>query len=416
MSESRIPDGDTDAFQVLSCCVSFLGVTVTAICLFHRLVTSDICSFQSLRKISVSKTLVLSLLLDSWIFVAVAGVLTQAVGFSSVGHCSTAIWLCILAYFVTKMMIYFLLLEKVYAVWPNRGSRMTSPLYRFGFLITLGFCIVLGLAIANRKAFHGQAGECMIGFRQNILYGVISFDVFINVVLTALFLIPLRGVVGQSVSLREVTKRNMIAAAISLASSLANVISLTALRGREHAWVCLTSCSVDAVVNALVAFWVTNNSNEANPYNPKVVPVGSPTRAHFHFHNTLVTNGDTTLVTMNDHGQLRPFSIAVTHNSTHSDEDPPPIPSTHAVTAHSNNAIPYPDPAQCSSNNKTCIPGHLELPRFSEPWVEYRPSSALHGDVLIGERSELYRHESGSRISSRFSLSSGFASIINNGH
>jgi hypothetical protein len=213
---------------------------------------------------TISRFWLFFLLINSLFFLVGSSVLLQGVGLTgNPGACNVVQLFCITFYFVTKGAAYSLFLEKVYAVWPNRGSRLTSTAYKVGLVALIGFLSLLALFIYSRETHIRDDGECVIGSGNSVTLIILLVDIGVNVLLTSLFLVPLMRVTLFSPQVRKVAVRNFIASTLCFLSSVANLAALAALHGHEVAWLCVSSCSVDITINAVIAFWVTRPPAES---------------------------------------------------------------------------------------------------------------------------------------------------------
>ncbi|KAG8814860.1 hypothetical protein FRC17_000943, partial [Serendipita sp. 399] len=154
--------------------------------------------------------------------------------------------------------------EKVYVVWPNKGTRWSSKAYRVGFVALFGFVIVLIVMIIGRIAYIREDRQCVIGLQRGSSLTMLLIDLVVNVLLTGMFVWPLWNSHMLSPNLRRVASRTLVASAAALAISATNMTVLTVLHGRELGWICLASCSTDVVVNAMVLFWLTRPGQAAD--------------------------------------------------------------------------------------------------------------------------------------------------------
>lgn len=72
--------------------------------------------------------------------------------------------------------------------------------------------------------------------------------VYVNVLLTALFIYPLIGSTLKSSRLRNTCVKTLIAAAVSLTVSTINIAVLAVFKGHELGWACLGMCGIDVGV------------------------------------------------------------------------------------------------------------------------------------------------------------------------
>ncbi|KAF5311544.1 hypothetical protein D9758_018767 [Tetrapyrgos nigripes] len=109
----------------------------------------------------------------------------------------------------------------------------------------------------------------MIGLKQSVGIGLVIYDLFLNIFMTIMFLWPLCGFwprhtgAKTSPKLREVAKKTLYGATVSLICSAANISILSALGGNELGWVCMSSCVSDVVINAVVLYWISTPPRSA---------------------------------------------------------------------------------------------------------------------------------------------------------
>ncbi|EJD39939.1 hypothetical protein AURDEDRAFT_187166 [Auricularia subglabra TFB-10046 SS5] len=268
--------------RLLSNVVHILGVSVCVFCLARRTASEDFGSVRGLQNISAAKWCVLLVFLDSWFFVALSGLLIDGVGLS-VNHasCELGIVACIAFYAASKVLIYIFLIEKVYIVW-NAGltrPRTQCPIYRLCVLLLAAYAAIIVLMVLFRFA-HLKGSTCVIGLRPAASIALLTYDLFVNVWLTGLFLWPLARTTLINPRLRRVAVRTLAAAAAALTTSTINIVVLAILHGKELGWICLGSCGADVTLNALVLYWVTAPAAQAleasAPPQLKTIASGPP--------------------------------------------------------------------------------------------------------------------------------------------
>jgi len=247
--------------QILSSCIHLLGVSFLSYCLAHRV--PSLSSWRQWTSLTWGRLSVLLLLFDSWLFIFFTGVLVNGVGLSfSHRVCALAIYTCISFYGLTKVLIYGFLVEKMYIVWSagNRIARLSSTAYRICAVVLLGYVAIVVLMVVGQNSWIRQDGICIIGLKHFATIPMISYDLFLNVFLTAMFVWPLRRSNVMIRRLRNVATRTLYGACVSLTTSALNITVLLALGGEEYGWVCLASCVTDVALNALAINWVTATS------------------------------------------------------------------------------------------------------------------------------------------------------------
>ncbi|CZR55834.1 uncharacterized protein PAC_05722 [Phialocephala subalpina] len=217
------------------------------------------------------------------VFIFATAILEHGFGLnSSQGICSSAIWLCLICYMSTKVLIYYFLVEKAYIIRRVQTPRLKSKLYCFNcFGMLLPYCVVVVLNFVYRLAYFKPDGTCMIGMEERAMMPLIIFDAIVNLYLTLLFVLPLRTLYSYKKSpnslLRTVALRSFIGSLATLTSSVVNLTVLMVLKG-EAAWICLMCCNADILFSVLVLHWVTSkDSNGQNSINHSLnlQPIGT---------------------------------------------------------------------------------------------------------------------------------------------
>lgn len=90
---------------------------------------------------------------------------------------------------------------------------------------------------------------------------LIVFEVIVNVYLTLLFIIPLRGLHSYKThanpALNRMAFRSFIGSCATLTTSVVNLTILMVLKG-EPGWICLMCCNADILFCVLVLHWATS--------------------------------------------------------------------------------------------------------------------------------------------------------------
>ncbi|KAJ6581571.1 hypothetical protein B0H19DRAFT_512771 [Mycena capillaripes] len=179
--------------QCLSALIHFLGITVLTHFLSRRLAAENLGSWNALSRLRWPRLCTLIVFLDSWLFLFASGILIFGVGLET--HktgCSAGIYLCIVFYSSSKLLIYAFLIEKVYVVWAVGEKRFRSPVYII-CVITVGlYAGIIALLFFGRiSQFRNGDEACVIGLKSYASIPLLSYDLYINVFLTGLFLWPL---------------------------------------------------------------------------------------------------------------------------------------------------------------------------------------------------------------------------------
>ncbi|KAF2641455.1 hypothetical protein P280DRAFT_450715 [Massarina eburnea CBS 473.64] len=245
------------AGNIISVILQMITFGILAICLTRRI--QYIIRWKTLP---LATWLILVIYIDSTLFVFVTSIITRGIGVNqSQGVCDGGILLCLVCYMTTKILIYYFLVEKAYIIRGSRLPRFKTKLWIFNcFGMLLPYIIVVILNFIFRIAYINEDGVCIIGMEKIAMLPLISFDVVVNVYLTALFVVPLRRLYSYqhdtSHSLRRIAYRSFIGSCATLTSSVVNLTVLMVLLG-EPSWVCLMCCNADILFSVLVLHWVT---------------------------------------------------------------------------------------------------------------------------------------------------------------
>ncbi|THV07285.1 hypothetical protein K435DRAFT_959880 [Dendrothele bispora CBS 962.96] len=250
--------------QVFICSVYFLGLTAVSHCFSRRFANEDVSSWTSIRQISWPRFLILLVFIDSWCFLFASGVVIFGIGLeTSIYTCRSGIFLCIVFYASSKALLYVFLIEKVHVVWSasRQTPRLKSPVYLMGIGTIILYSIVAIVMVVGRVTYIRQEdGICFIGLKFYSSVALLSYDLYITLLLTGLFLWPLLRCNLTNLRIRTVARRTMISSTVALIMSTVNIALLAAYHGNERGWMCLGCCTADIIFNALALFWVTKDA------------------------------------------------------------------------------------------------------------------------------------------------------------
>ncbi|KAJ6511732.1 hypothetical protein DFH09DRAFT_1434727 [Mycena vulgaris] len=260
MAHSMFP---TMGLQALNACLYLIGVTILTFCISRRLLEEDFITNQPLARLSWPRICALLVFVDSYLFIFSTGFLIFGVGLQlNETACAAGINLCVSFYCSSKILIYCFLTEKVYIVWGVGSRRMRSPVYLLCLItVFLYMGIVVALLFGRIKEFRSGDGACVLGLKPAGSIALLSYDLYINILLTGLFMWPLMRSNHVNVRLKRVAHRTLVAAGVALTTSTVNIAVLTIMKGRELGWVCLASCGTDVIFNAGALFWVTGRTS-----------------------------------------------------------------------------------------------------------------------------------------------------------
>ncbi|KAJ7767288.1 hypothetical protein B0H16DRAFT_1716908 [Mycena metata] len=255
MAISLFPSSGVQAFIAAT---QFLGVTILTF-FFSRRVLGEPGSGQTLATLTWPRICILLVFIDSYLFVFTSGILIFGVGLQmNKTACAAGIYICVLFYSSSKVLIYAFLTEKVYIVWDTGRPRFRSPVFLVCIATVFSYVAVIIIMIIGRvEQFRPGDHACVIGLKPTASIPLLSYDLFINILLTTLFLWPLLRSTHSSARLRRVATRTLVASAMALTTSTINIAVLTIMKGRQLGWLCLACCGVDVLCNAAALFWVT---------------------------------------------------------------------------------------------------------------------------------------------------------------
>ncbi|EKG19309.1 hypothetical protein MPH_03172 [Macrophomina phaseolina MS6] len=237
--------------------LSLVTLTILAICITRR-----VEKISKWHRLPITGWLIIIIYFDSFLFVFVTAMFKDVGINESQGICEGAILLCLVCYMSTKIFIYTFLVEKAYIVRGSHKPRLHDKLYIFNaFGLIIPYVAIVILNFVWRIAYINKSGTCIIGMQKKAMLPLITFDVVINVYLTALFIIPLRRLYSYqhntNKALRIMALRTFIGSCATLTSSVVNLTVLMILKG-EPGWICLMCCNADILFSVLVLHWVTS--------------------------------------------------------------------------------------------------------------------------------------------------------------
>ncbi|KAF8309473.1 hypothetical protein DL93DRAFT_2170308 [Clavulina sp. PMI_390] len=293
--------------QALSAVIHFLGTAVLSVCLARRVAFEDLNTLRGWKNLTVARLSLILVFAFSLAFMMSTGILIHGVGLEdTITSCSLAIWSCILLYTTTKLLIYIFLSERVWMVWSNLSAtkaalqsvqaqnrntlaqpnppatpktpsewrtavskRFRNPVSVVCLISLVGYGVVIFLLLASRIAeFRTQDGSCVIGLGRVGSIPLLTYDAYITVLLTALFVWPLRFKKGMSDGLRRLTTRTLIASFAALSTSTVNITVLTVLHGKELGWVMLNALVLDFVTETRLKKLVVSRSERLRGKGP----------------------------------------------------------------------------------------------------------------------------------------------------
>lgn len=344
---------------------TFLSIVVQSIilsCLVSRLVISPLMAANhtqtSLRtrlsRIPLATFWLWLSFLGSWCFVVAVDVLQHGSVLKDAGPCTASIFVCISLYCVSKASIYLFLTERAHIV--RGGTRREDKLYWVNMSLILGIVVLWILCHVFRVVVRTPE-RCVISIGRDVDIPFIIYDFFINIFLTVQFLVPLlqssslrtrvirivdrfRGKQSSTAAaaaessfaghhtpeaerqLYTLARRTFIGGLFCTLVTIANGIQVAIMFGKEDAWLCLTTCSGDVVLNCLILHFITNGRQGTDESVRRASKVDLEARAS-RPKLELRTSSMVMRQAMTDDAQDEPkFKVSVTaHSSTTEVED-----------------------------------------------------------------------------------------------
>ncbi|GAA5867751.1 hypothetical protein JCM3774_003400 [Rhodotorula dairenensis] len=242
------------------------------ICLLSHRITALIAR----RALASSVHLVSVLLLTvsvSFVFISSLLVLGSSPG-RALRVCKASIWLCLVLYSASKLLVYLVLLERLYIVHGNsataRGGRSRSPLYVIGAVLLVLWTGLIFLIVPWKSAqLRGKDGACVLSLRLWTLFPSLAMDCIANLYLSVVFIIPVAR--SRFSEAKRLARTSTIATLASLAVTVCNAIALSILHGKERMFVCLGACALDVTANAVIVYVVTTPRRDRDSTPSRVV-------------------------------------------------------------------------------------------------------------------------------------------------
>ncbi|UPX19266.1 uncharacterized protein EKO05_0009535 [Ascochyta rabiei] len=206
---------------------------------------------------------VLMIYVDSILFVLASSIIVHGLGInSSRSICEAGIFLCLICYMTTKILMYYFLVERAYIARGSLKPRLKTKLWLFNCLfMILPYTVFVVMNFIWRITYIKNKGMCIIGMQKIAMLPLIIFEVVVNIYLTLLFILPLRKLYSYknnvNPKLNRMAFRSLVGSLATLTTSIANLTVLMVLRG-EPGWVCLMCCNADILFCVLVLHWMTS--------------------------------------------------------------------------------------------------------------------------------------------------------------
>lgn len=216
---------------------------------------------------ALAQWIIVIIYIDSGLFVLSAAILLHGFSInSSQSICDGGIFICLVFYMSTKLLIYYFLVERAYVVGGNRQGRFKTKLWLFNCLAMIapyGICVVLQFVF--RISYINKDGMCIIGMQKKAMLPLIIFEVIVNVYLTLLFIIPLRGMLSYQTNanpaLKRMAYRSFFGSVCTLTTAVVNLTVVMILKG-EPAWICFSCCNADVLFCVAVLHWASSKDDK----------------------------------------------------------------------------------------------------------------------------------------------------------
>ncbi|KAL5634510.1 hypothetical protein ACGC1H_002533 [Rhizoctonia solani] len=277
MGAKLLPDPSA-AMLNLSALAYLLGVSAITWCITRTTERYSLLAKKTWTTIPWARICLLLALVVAWLYLTMTGVLLHGAPRQHESHrCSIAIIMCLICYCVNKALVYLCLIERVRAVWNTSQQRWRSPVYLFCLSLLLPVIGTLAGLLIPQATHYVYSGYCIIGISHPSSIFLIAYDIFINLFLTGMFVVPLVRARIRSAWLRTVAIRSIIATLIALLTTSVNCAVAYVLDGREAIWICLGGCAVDIAIGSVALYWALHGPGESSNSEAKGVylyPVG----------------------------------------------------------------------------------------------------------------------------------------------
>ncbi|KAM0748344.1 hypothetical protein T439DRAFT_349640 [Meredithblackwellia eburnea MCA 4105] len=240
-------------------------IYLLALLSLSSMITKRVPSWGKWKQAGPVKWSLLAILVDSCAFIFASALLVLGVGTSSSRlACNAGIWICIFLYSFAKVLITWFLIERVHVVLGGQTPRKESRLYKFNFLVMLGWLAVfIMLCVYHSTHIRVSDQACFIVDSPIATFMGVTVDLCIDIYLSLLFAIPLWKRQFSSPRMKWIAIKSLVAAGVSMSSSVTNLLIFTLLHGRELSWMCLMSCALDTMINATSLFALTASESQA---------------------------------------------------------------------------------------------------------------------------------------------------------
>ncbi|GAB7322850.1 hypothetical protein MBLNU13_g05411t3 [Cladosporium sp. NU13] len=273
------------------------------------------------RSFSFIRILVFLIYTFAITFVATAAILQSGLDLSTLPSCRAAVYICLVFYVGSKVLVQLFLVERAHAVRYRLKRRLQDWMWLVSVaIIVLGFGTIAGVAFAYPFADIGDDFKCRIGVPRKVTVPLIIYDILINVALTAVFVVLLQPLlrfqeqqkaIGMHLaddddktqtktsvphihdrlrstesdieltastsqpisridahpsvnSLKILVYKSLAGAVAIMLPTVINLGLLFRWKGQEQGWLCFTLCTLDVTWNVAVLHYLTVDHREDN--------------------------------------------------------------------------------------------------------------------------------------------------------
>ncbi|QDS70460.1 hypothetical protein FKW77_009935 [Venturia effusa] len=299
VAPAYVPVDSNVLFRTSYTAVSLLCMVTLALMLGSR---AKHLGITNLKSMNLMRFLVIVLYLTAMMFVTSAAIF-QSIGTNQANACFAGSYVCLAFYVLNKAVMYMFLVERAHSIRAPYTSRLKDKVWCFWQLMTgAGF---LGIVLTAFMYPHTKLviGKCEMGLPMAVSVTLLLFDTLINFTLTGVFIWLIRpllafrrtsnpdsksyfrdkfktsfGALRARIPItlaskggpyhQEVTRtvanrverlvwKTIGGTILVVLPTIANLVSLTAVGGREHAWICYTVCTADITWSVCVIHWLT---------------------------------------------------------------------------------------------------------------------------------------------------------------
>lgn len=243
-------------WSAFSTCLSMLSLLVLG-----AMVAQRTPAWRNMLKgdVPAARVATFLMLVTSILYIFTASLVLGGVGATfSPTACKAAGWSCFALYGLVKVWIAWFLIERVHIVLGNGQSRRSSKLYLVNTSI-IGCWMVAVLIFLVHIEFHIRPSDdsCVMRAKQYGVLSVMSVDIFTEIYLSVLFVMPLLRGNWLDPALKSVALKSLCAAIIAMTSSTANLALLALFGWHEIMALCVITCCLDTMINVSGIFAVT---------------------------------------------------------------------------------------------------------------------------------------------------------------